>query len=413
MNLELTLGVEEEFFLIDPETRDLLADPDERIFEHCERNGGRHRFVRELLRSQLEANTCVCNSVAEVRAALVETRRTVIEAAERHGARAMAASSHPLASWREQVHTDRDRYARFAMLLQDAVRRCVVGGMHVHAGFGTEDQRIRVMTALRRHLPLLHALSTSSPFSGGHETGYKSWRLSIVGGLPRTGIPRPLRTRAAYERLVDRYRRMDFIKDGSELWWDIRPAAVHPTIEVRIFDICTTVDDAMGVIALLACLARRSLRREQAGRLSPEPPTELMLEDRWLAQRYGVHAFFGSPSGTRGREDIEDLAVRLVEELRDDAEALGCETELRHVLTIIRNGTSADRQLDLYRLRILEGDSREQALIRVIDQIVAETRESARNYLNRAADSPGIRCSPAPQLAAAVPTRTVTMSIPW
>ena len=377
MSLDLTIGVEEEFFLIDPETRDLLADPDERIFEHCERNHGRHRFVRELLRSQLETNTCVCKSVAEVRTALVETRRTVIEAAERHGARVMAASSHPFASWRVQAHTDRDRYTRFAMLLQDAVRRCIVGGMHVHVGFGTEDQRIRVMTALRGHLPLLHALSTSSPFSGGHETGYKSWRLSVVGGLPRTGIPRPLRTRAAYERLVARYQRMDFIRDGSELWWDVRPAAVHPTVEVRIFDICTTVDEAMGVIALLACLARQSLRREQSGSLSAEPPTELILEDRWLAQRYGVHAFFGRPTGRGGREDIEDLAIRLVEQLRTDAEALGCEPELRHVLAIIRNGTSADRQLDLYRLRILEGDSREQALVRVIDQIVAETRETA------------------------------------
>ena len=377
MNLALTLGVEEEFFLIDPETRDLLANPDERIFEYCEQNRGRHRFVRELLRSQLESNTCVCNSIAEVREALVETRRKVIEAAEHRGANVMASSSHPLALWRAQTHTDRDRYARFAMLLQDAVRRFVVGGMHVHLGFGTDDQRIRVMTALRRHLPLLHALSTSSPFSGGHETGYKSWRLSVVDGLPRTGIPRPLRTRAAYDRLVARYQRMNFIEDGSELWWDIRPAAVHPTIEVRIFDICTTVDDAMGVIALLACLVRRLLRAEQSGSLTPEPPTEFMLEDRWLAQRYGVHAFFGNRSGTGGREDIEDIAVRLVDRLRADAEALGCEAELRHVLTIIRNGTSADRQLDLFRLRILEGDSREQALYRVIDQIVAETRESA------------------------------------
>ena len=376
MSIEMTLGVEEEFFLIDPVSRDLLADPDARIFERCERNSGPHRFVREFLRSQIETNTCVCGSVSELRDALLATRRTVIEAAERYGAAAIAASSHPFAAWREQAHTGADRYERFAMLLQDSVRRFVVGGMHIHAGFGNRDERIRVMTALRRHLPLLLALSTSSPFCAGRETGYKSWRLSIVGGLPRTGIPKPLPSRAAYDRLVAGYQRRNHIKDGSELWWDIRPSASYPTIEIRICDVCTSVDDAMAVVALVACLVRCLLRRDRSGKRSPDPPTELILEDRWLAQRYGVHAYFGSRERARGREDIEDLAVRLVDELAADAEALGCGAELGHVLSIIRKGTGADRQLDLFRLRILEGDSREQALVRVIDQIAAETREA-------------------------------------
>ena len=181
--LPITLGVEEEFFLVDPGSRDLLADPDPGIFKTCEANRGAHKVVREFLRSQIETNTRVCGSVAEVRKALRETRRIVIKAAQQHGAAVMAASTHPFAAWRDQAPTPRDRYAQFAATYQEAVRRAVIGGMHIHAGFGDEDTRIRVMTAIRRYLPLLHALSTSSPFNAGHETGFKSYRLTIMGNL--------------------------------------------------------------------------------------------------------------------------------------------------------------------------------------------------------------------------------------
>lgn len=246
----MTFGVEEEFFLIDPDTRDLLADPDPRIFEACAANCGPHKVVHEFLRTQVETNTRVCNSVADVRAALLETRRIVADAAAEFGARPLASSTHPFAAWRSQVVTPRKRYQSIEMTLQDAVRRLIIGGMHVHLGFGGADSRIRVMTALRRHLPLLHALSTSSPFSGGRATGFKSYRLNIFGGLPRTGMPAPLGSQADFERVVDSYRRMNFIKDGSELWWDIRPANSYPTIELRICDICPDLEDAVAVTAL-------------------------------------------------------------------------------------------------------------------------------------------------------------------
>ena len=371
----VTLGIEEEFFLVDPHSRDLLADPDPGIFDACEKNSGRHKVVRELLRSQIETNTRVCDSVTELGAALRETRRIVIEAAERHGAAAMAASTHPFAAWRSQAITPRERYTRFAARFQESVRRFVIGGMHIHAGFGDPDTRIRVMTAIRRYLPLLHALSTSSPFSAGHETGFKSYRLTLVGGLPRTSMPGPLRSRAEYDRLVDEYRRMTFIEDGSELWWDIRPSHAYPTIEMRICDICTRLDDAVCIAALYASLIRWLLRRDRQRALPPELPTELIAEDRWIAQRYGVLAFFGDRKRGSGRVDIDDYTAELVEELAADARALGCEAELRRASTIIREGTGADRQVDLYRLRRLEGDSEREALRRVVDLAIAETRE--------------------------------------
>ena len=373
--LEITLGVEEEFFLVDPETRDLLADPDEGIFEACEKAGGPHKVVHEFLRSQIETNTRVCGSVAEVRQALRETRRLVIEAAVAHGARIMAASTHPFASWREQAPTPGERYRRFASTYQETVRRTLVGGMHIHAGFGDADSRIRVMTALRRYLPLLHALSTSSPFNGGHETGFRSFRLTVMGALPRTGLPGPLGSWAEYEALVDEHRRMEYIGDARELWWDIRPASAYPTIELRICDLCTRLEDAVSVAALYASLIRRLLRRDRDGGLPPEPLTELIAGDRWIAQRYGVLAFFGDRARGSGRVDIDDYAAALVDELADDARALGCEAELRRALTIIREGTGADRQVDLYRLRRLEGDTEDEALRRVVDQVLDETKE--------------------------------------
>ena len=376
-DLKITLGVEEECFLVDPETRDLLVDPDPGIFEICEKACGPHKIVRELLRSQIETNTKVCASVAELREALIETRRIVISAAERYGAAVMVASTHPFARWQAQTITPRERYERFVTIHQDNLRRFLIGGMHIHAGFGDADTRIRVMTAIRQYLPLLHALSTSSPFSDGRETGFKSWRLTVVGGLPRTGMPGPLRSSAEYDRLLTEFQRCNYINDGSELWWDIRPSHAYPTIEMRICDVCTRLEDTVSMAALYASLIRWLVRLDRDGALPPEPLTELIAEDRWTAQRYGVFSFFGDRRGTGARVDIYDYLAGLVEELASDARALECEPEMRHALTIIMEGTSADHQVDLYRLRLLEGDSHEEALLRVVDLLLAETRAEA------------------------------------
>ena len=370
----ITLGIEEELFLVDPASRDLLADPDPDILEACGKNRSPHKVVPEFLRSQIETNTRVCASVAEVREALCETRRIVIETAEAHGAAVMAASTHPFATWQTQVITPKARYEQFAVTYQESMRRVLLTAMHVHAGFGGPDSRVRVMTALRRHLPLLHALSTSSPFHAGSETGFKSWRLNLLGVLPRTSVPGPLGSRADYERLVEDYRRIEVVKDGSEVWWDIRPSHVHPTVELRICDTCARIDDAVSIVALYASLIRRLMRLDAEGALPPDPPTELIAENRWLAQRYGVLAFLGDVV-RGGRMDIEEYAAALVEQLVPDARALDCEAELRHTLTIIREGSGADRQVDFYRLRRLEGDTHEEALRRVVDMVLAETRE--------------------------------------
>ena len=371
----MTFGIEEEFFLVDPNTLDLLAEPDKRIFETCERQRGRHKVVPEFLRSQIETSTRVCNSVADARAALLETRGIVVNAASEYGARALAASTHPFAAWRSQVVTPRKRYQSLVLTFQDAVRRLLVGGMHIHLGFGDLDSRIRVMTAIRRHLPLLQALSGSSPFNGGRDTGFKSFRTNIMSGLPRTGVPRPLNSRDEFDELVANYRRMHFIQDGSELWWDIRPSHAFPTIELRICDVCPDIEDALSIVALYACLVRWLLRLDRQGDLPADPPTEIISENCWLAARYGVLSFLGDIEGS-GRLDIDDYARHLVQELEEDAQALNCEAELRHVLEIVRLGAGADRQIDHYRLRKLEGDTDAEALTSVVRLVADETERA-------------------------------------
>ncbi len=371
----ITLGIEEEFFLIDPDSGDLLADPDPRIFEAATSHAGPQKVVHEFLRSQIETNTEVCDSVAMLREALGATRRLVLEAARSCGAEVMAASTHPFAAWQSQLPTAKQRYEDFAVTFQDTVRRLVVNGMHVHAGFGDSDSRVRIMTALRRYLPLLNALSGSSPFYDARESGFKCGRLNLFEAMPRTSIPGPLHSRAEFDALVGEYQRMEFIGDGSELWWDIRPSNTYPTVELRICDVCPRIEDALCIAAVYACLIRMLLRLDRAGALPDEPPTEIIVENKWLAQRYGMLAFLGD-TRRGGRIDIADEIETLVETLTDDARALGCEGELRHSLAIVREGASADEQIDLYRLRLLEGDSEREALRAVVDLVAEQTGAS-------------------------------------
>ena len=372
-DLSITFGVEEELFLIDPRSRDLLADPDPAIFSACEEQSAPHKVVRELLRSQIETNTSVCTSTQAVREAVCEVRRTVIEIAQAHGASVIASSTHPFARWRSQMPTPKERYEQFSLVYQETLRRFMIGGMHIHAGFADHHTRVQIMTALRRYLPVLHALSTSSPFSAGEETGFKSARLNIMSALPRTGIPRAFDSAEDFETLVRNLQRLRFIENASELWWDIRPSNSYPTIEMRICDVCTDIDDLMCLVAIYGSLIRRLCRQARDGGLPDEPLTELISENRWHAQRYGVFANLGDPEdGTR--TDMAELVEVLIGELDGDARSLGCHDDLQHAREIIRNGSAADRQVDHFRLCMHEGATRDEAIVSVVDRIAEETR---------------------------------------
>ena len=363
---------------VDPASGDVIADPDPAIFDEAREAAGEHRVVYELLRSQIETNSRICSSVAELRTSLEETRGIVIDAARRHGAAVIASSLHPWARWQSQQVTPRRRYREAEITFQQSARQFFVGGMHIHAGFGDPELRIRVMTALRQHLPTLLAVSTSSPFQGGQLTGLKSYRQVVIGALPRTGMPREIRSRAEFDDMVERYRTIGAIQDASEIRWDIRPSAHYPTIELRICDICPRIEDAVAIAALYASLIRFVARKITAGEKLPELSHELIKEGRWLAQRYGTLAFLprGDPPAL---VDVDDCVTELVADLREDARALECESEVAHIARIVREGSSADRQEDVYRQSMLDGSSEGEALRRVVDSIVEETeRGTAR-----------------------------------
>lgn len=371
--MKYTIGVEEEFFLVDPGTRDLIAEPSEAIFEMCERNAGPHNVVHEFLNAQIETNTKVCASISELRDALYETRRIVLNAAHAHDAAVIAASMHPYAKWREQSSTPKQRYEEFEMRMQDAVRRLVVSGMHIHVGFGDEDQRVRIMTTLRNYMALFCVLSASSPIVEGEPTGFRSFRLSSISGLPRAGTPPLLKSWAEYEQVVQELQSLDFIHDGTELWWDIRPSAKYPTIELRICDTCPLVEDSVALAALYTCLIHYLQTLDKQGALPSPQSLQVIEENRWHAQRYGILAFLADPQ-TGKRRLVGEIADELLSALKASAQICECETELALIESILTRGTSADRQFDTMKLSELDGASREEALRNVVDLLIAETK---------------------------------------
>ncbi|PHQ68712.1 MAG: carboxylate-amine ligase [Sneathiella sp.] len=367
-----TIGIEEEYLLVDLETRELAQEPSDKILAECQERLPGHIVTPEFLRSQLEIGTCVCRNISEARSALHELRGTVSEVAARHGLGLMAASVHPFADWQGLKQTSKERYDIIARDMQATVRRMMICGMHVHCGIEDPELRIDLMNQASYFLPRLLALSTSSPFWRGENTGLKSYRVSVFDALPRTGIPDRFESYGEFQRLVDTMVQSGAIEDGSKLWWDLRPSAKFPTLEMRLTDVCPFVEDSLSIAALFSCILRmlyRLRRNNQRWRIYPQT---LVAENRWIAQRFGVEGKlidFGIPAPVPATELIEEIIGLTAE----DAAFLGCEKEVQHTLEIVRRGTSADRQLALYRDCKEKGDDNRAALVKVVDQVLKET----------------------------------------
>ncbi|HLY58852.1 MAG TPA: carboxylate-amine ligase [Stellaceae bacterium] len=366
-----SLGIEEEYLLVDIATRQLVRDPPAELLEGCERRLGQ-RVSPEFLRSQIEVQTGICETAAAARAELLELRRAVAEVAGNFGMAPIAASTHPSARPEDTRHTDRERYNALHEDLQGVARRLVISGMHVHVGIADDELKIDLMNQVGYFLPHLLALSTSSPFWQGEDTGLKSYRISVFDELPRTGLPERFESFGEYRRHLDTLVKLGIIEDAGKLWWDIRPSSRFPTLEMRITDICTSVDDGITVACLYRCLLRMLWRLRVANQRWRIYLRMLIAENRWRAQRYGIDQALVD----FGRGELvpyPELLQELLALVRDDASHFGCAAELAHAETILARGTSAHRQVRVYREALARGATPPDALAAVVDWLIATT----------------------------------------
>jgi carboxylate-amine ligase len=366
-----SIGIEEEYLLVDKESRDLAPEPPPALLAKAE-EALRGQVSPEFLRSQIEVGTRVCKSVQEARDDLINLRSTLGGIADEFGLAPIASSTHPFAQWQSQHHTDKERYNVLAKDLQHVARRLVICGMHVHVGIEDDDLRIDLLGQAPYFLPHLLALSTSSPFWQGTQTGLKSYRLSVFDELPRTGIPHNFSSYSEYERTIGLLVSAGLIEDATKIWWDMRPSARFPTLEMRITDVCPLVEDTVAIAALYLCILRLLYRlRRQNQRWRHYPPF-LIRENRWRAQRYGIEQ--GMVDFGKGAiVPFDVLLEELFELVAEDAAYFGCSAEVAHARTILQRGTSADRQLARYEAVKALGGSEHAALVAVVDEIVEET----------------------------------------
>jgi len=368
-----TLGIEEEYHLVDKQSRDVVVEPPPEILEQCKAGAGDGLVAPELLRSQIEIGTGVCKNIAQAREELAALRRLVVEVAGQYNLAPIAASTHPFAHWQKQRHTDKERYNMLYHDMQALAHRLLICGMHVHVGIDDDELRIALMNHFSYYLPLLLALSSSSPFWEGENTGLKSFRTTVFDNFPRTGLPEKYENYSAYEKEVAVMTKAGIIKDATLIWWDLRPSARFPTLEMRITDLCTRIDDAISLAALTQSLLRWLYRQLKKGIELPIYPRLLVDQNRWRAIRYGFDEGLIDLSDGEIRP-IENWLERIGEDVYEDAVALQCANEFEHAMNIPKTGTSAHRQIEAYDQAKSEGADGEQALYTVVDMLIDETR---------------------------------------
>jgi carboxylate-amine ligase len=369
-----TIGIEEEYLLVDLETMDLANDPPPSLLEECRKRCSRDEQVsRELLRSQIEIGTRKCSSIKDAREDLTQLRGVVADVAGEYGLAPIAASTHPFAHWSEQKQTPRERYTNLAAQMAATARRMLICGMHVHIGIDDDELRIDLLSQMTYFLPHLLLLSTSSPFWEGENTGLKSYRLTVFDALPRTGLPEHFSSYGEYQRHVDILVRAGLIEDATMVWWDLRPSARYPTLETRIFDMCTDIDDAVCLAAMTMCILRRLYRLRLDNQRWRRYNHMLINENRWRAMRYGSDE--GLLDLAKGEiVEFRLLLDEILEQIDEDAHFLDCTAEVAHARTIIERGTSAHQQVKTYDAAIAAGATSEVALREVVAFLIAGTR---------------------------------------
>jgi carboxylate-amine ligase len=370
----LTLGIEEEYQIIDPETRELRSYITEIL-------SGDHMQLEEikpeLHQSMVEIGTRVCRTPADVRAELVRLRGHVMELAGRSGLVIVAAGTHPFSSWLTQEITPLERYLGVREDLALLAQQLLIFGTHVHIGIEDRDFLIDAMNVARYFVPHILTLSTSSPFWMGRETGLKSYRSIIFRHFPRTGIPPVLGSWNEYEALIGTLVRTGCVPDASKIWWDVRPNHSYPTLEFRVCDVCTRVEEAVCIAAILQAIVAKLWKLRCDNMTFRLYPQSLIEENKWRAVRYGLDGKLidlGQEEELPARHLVRELIEWFIDDVLDE---LGSRKEVEYAFKILERGTSADRQLARYQKT---GDLRS-----VVDSLIAETREGVMDLPEPAA----------------------------
>jgi carboxylate-amine ligase len=361
----LTIGIEEEYQIIDPQTRELRSYITQILEEG--RLILREQVKPELHQSIVEVGTEVCKTPADARAELVKLRGTIIQLAAKHDLRIAAAGTHPFSSWTTQEITPLERYLGVKKDMQDLAQQLLIFGMHVHIGIEDPEFLIDAMNVARYFLPHLLCLSTSSPFWMGRNTGLKSYRSIIFRHFPRTGIPPVFGSHSEMKELMETMVRTNCIPNASKIWWDARPNDKYPTLEFRICDVCTRVDEAICLAAIFQALIAKLWKLRRDNLTFRVYPLALIEENKWRAVRHGLDGNLldlGKHQEFPARQLIRELIEWFIDDVVDE---LGSRKEVEYAYHILERGTSADRQLAVYE--------RTNDLKAVVDQLVQETSE--------------------------------------
>jgi carboxylate-amine ligase len=343
---QYTLGIEEEFQIVDPVTRELRSHVSEILDEGRMLLG--EQIKPEMIQSQIEVGTGVCKNIQEARADITNLRSIISSLAQKNNLKIVAASTHPISRWQDQKIFDDDRYELLVQELQTVARSLLIFGVHVHVGIADRERQIHILNASRYFLPHVLALSTSSPFWMGHNTGLKSYRSEIFKQFPRTDIPDHFDSYQGFQRYVDLLIKTGCINDGKKIWWDCRPHPFFPTLEFRICDIPTRVDDTIAIAALFQAIVAkldRLIEKNLGFRLYRRM---LIQENKWRAVRYGLDGKM-IDFGKQKEVPVKDLILELLDFVDDVLDPLGSRKEVEHIHTILQRGTSADEQLRVYR----------------------------------------------------------------
>jgi glutamate---cysteine ligase / carboxylate-amine ligase len=359
-----TLGVEEEFQIIDPTTRDLSPRNAEIIKEITPILGD---YVKpEMLMSCVETVTPVCRDISEVREHLLRNRTALREVAQGFGLSIGAAGTHPFSHWNQQKITDDIRYHVLEEELQDVIRAILIFGMHVHVGISNRDTAVAIMNELRYFLPHILALSVSSPFWVGRNTGLHSFRSVVFSRFPRTGIPEEFESAAAFDQYIDTLVRTHCIDDGKKIWWDVRPHPIYSTIEIRVCDMPTRLEETLALAALIQAIVVKLYKLKEQNMSWRRYSRGLLMENKWRAIRYGTHGKM-LDLGKQEEVEIKDLMLELLDFIDDVVDELGSRREIDYIHTILDKGTSADRQLETF--------NQTKDLKQVVDRVLRESME--------------------------------------